>query len=167
MYKNVENIIGDIMKKLIILIFFLFCIIFLNVQKQDSKTVMGSNTTTNNYYQLDFSNELLNIRNFKLKLGIFTSYEYKINKVYIKYKENIKEYFYDKEYFSFDSHTLNSGIEKLKNEYITILKENHLYNELEKDMDELVIEKIDIFCEKEAIDIFKEKYPNVIIKNIS
>ena len=154
------------MKKLIILTFFLFLILLSN-QKSNTEFVMGNNiNSNNNYYQLDFGNELLNIRNFKLKLGIFTSYEYKINKIYIRYNENIKDYFKDKEYFSFDSHTLNWGIENLKNEYSTILKENHLYDELEKDMDELVIEKIDIFCEREAIDKFLEKYPNVIIKNI-
>ena len=77
------------MKKLIILIFFLFCICCINESNETKMTM--ANINSNTHYELIFDNEMLNIRNFKLKLGLFTSYDYNITKVYINYNENIKE----------------------------------------------------------------------------
>ena len=154
------------MKKfIIILIFFLMLLLFIP-KNADSKMVMSEEYNVSNHYELIFYKENLNIGNFKLKLGIFTSYEYNINKVYIKYNDKIKEYFIDKEYFSFDSSNFNKGIEKLKDEYNLILKENYLYDELDKDINSINIEKVDIYVGKDALVKFKRKYPNVIIRQI-
>ena len=154
------------MKKFIIIsIFFLFIILF-NNSIDETEMAMATNIN-DNYYELIFKNEDLNFRNFKLKLGIFTSYEYKITKVYIDYKENIKEYFVDKEYISFDNTNFNLGIEKLKEEYNVMLKEKYLYDELDKDINDIKISKIELYTTQDALTKFKSKYPNVIINRIS
>ena len=151
------------MKKLIIfLIFFLLLI----PKNTDSKLVMYEINNTSNHYELIFDNDNLNIGNFKLKLGMFTSYDYNIMKVYVKYNENIKEYFKNKEYFSFDSSNFNIGIEKFKEEYNLVLKQNYLYNELDKDINNVLIEKVELYTSKDALTKFKSKNPNVIVKSI-
>lgn len=155
------------MKKLIlILVFFLFTIFSLP-RINDTKMVMSDINSKSNNYVLIFDKDILTFRNFKLKLGLFTSYEYKITKVYIKYPENIKEYFKNKEYFSFDNSNFNNGIQKMKEEYNLVLKENYLFDELDKDINDVVIEMVELFCEEDALDKFKEKYPDVIINRIS
>ena len=79
------------MKKLIfIMIFFLF-ISFLIPKKDNSKMVMA-NINNTNYYRLIFNNENLNLGNFKLKIGLFTSYDTKITKVYGCTDINAKNY---------------------------------------------------------------------------
>ena len=154
------------MKKFIIIsIFFLF-IILSNMESEKIKMTMATNDN-HNLYELNFSKENLNFRNIKLKLGLFTSYEYKITKVYIDYPENIKEYFLDKEYFSFDSENFNRGIEKLREEYNVLLKEKYLYDELEKDINNIKISKIEIYTQEDALTKFKSKYPNVTINRIN
>lgn len=154
------------MKKLtFILIFFLICIM-LYPKQSNSKMVMSDINNNSNHYELIFNNENLNIGNFKLKLGLFTSYEYNITKVYIKYNDNVKEYFTNKEYFSFDSSNFNNGIEKLKNEYNLVLKQNYLYNELDKNINDISIERVEIYTSEDALTKFKRKYPLVTIKNI-
>ena len=151
------------MKKFIIFLMF-FLLVLTSVKTEDNAAgVMAPVNSNSDYYELNFKDEILNLRNFKLKLGLFTSYEYKITKVYIDYPESIKEYFNDKKYFSFNGNNLSAGIENLKYEYNLVLKENYLYEELEKNMDDIVISRVDIYCEKEAIEKFKEKYKNVII----
>ena len=152
------------MKKLIILIFFLFCICCINESNETKMTM--ANINSNTHYELIFDNEMLNIRNFKLKLGLFTSYDYNITKVYINYNENIKEYFKDKEYFSFDSSNFNKGIENLKEEYNLVLKNNYLYKELDEDINDVLIKKVEIYASEEAIIKFKNKYPLATIRNI-
>ena len=112
----------------------------------------------NNYYELDFKNENLDLGNFKLKMATFTSYEYNIKKVYIN--NSIKEY------YSFNNESFNDGIESLKEEYIENLKENYMYNELDNDINNTIISKVELYCEQDALTIFKKKYPKVIIKNI-
>ena len=132
------------MKKItFILIFFLICIM-LYPKQSNSKMVMSDINNNSNHYELIFNNENLNIGNFKLKLGLFTSYEYNITKVYIKYNDNVKEYFTNKEYFSFDSSNFNRGIEKLKNEYNLVLKQNYLYNELDKNINEIIFVELSL-----------------------
>ena len=99
------------MKRLLIfLIFFLFYILFVN-KNVELKPVMTYENDNSSQYELLFDEELLNINNFKLKLGLFTKYDFRINKVYIKYKEKLKDYFKDKEYFSFDNSNINNGLE--------------------------------------------------------
>lgn len=152
------------MKKLIlILIFFLILICF--KKNDNSQMVMGINSKSR-HYELIFTNDNLNFRNFKLKLGLFTSYDYNISKVYIKYNESVKEYFKNKEYFSFDNSNFNDGIEKLKDEYNLVLENNYLYNELDKDINDVTIEKVELYASLDALDKFKSKYPNVTVKYI-
>ena len=153
------------MKKLIIfLTFFLLIISFIHT-KEDSIEVASINEyNNNNCYELDFSNELLNFRNFKLKLGLFTSYNYDIKKVYINYPEKIKDYLKEKRYFSFDSSDFNLGIEKVKEEYNILLKEKYLFDELDDDINNVVIKKVFICAEDAGIKKFENKYPNVIVK---
>lgn len=159
------------MRKLVsILTFFLvLCLIFIFICKDDneSKLVMYEPKSKNNYYyRLDFNNEVLTFRNFKLKLGLFTSYNYYIKKVYVKYPKYIKDKFIDKKYFSFDNSNFNDGIEKIKKEYIILLREKYLYEELEKDMDDVVLERVDLYCELDALTKFKRKFPNVIVSEL-
>lgn len=141
------------MKKFIVfLIFFLF----INVP---SKEIMVFNESENtSYYELDFRNENLTLDNFKLKMATFTSYEYNIKKVYID--NSIKEY------FSFDNTNINIGVEKLKKEYLNELKENYSYDKLDNGINMTRINKIELYCEEDALTIFRRKYPKVIIKRI-
>ena len=156
------------MKKLFISIFFLlfFILIILNNQKVSLPVMSETSDNNNYYYELDFNNDILTIRNFKLKLGIFTSYDYYIKKIFIKYPNNIKEKLIDKKYFSFDNSNFNKGIERLRNEYIIMLKNKYLYDELEKDIDNTVIEKVHLYCTKDALIKFRNKYPNVKINEL-
>lgn len=146
------------MKRLLIfLIFFLFYILFVN-KNVELKPVMTYENDNSSQYELLFDEELLNINNFKLKLGLFTKYDFRINKVYIKYKEKLKDYFKDKEYFSFDNSNINNGIESLKNEYNVILKNNYLYDE---SVEDIVIEKVEVYADENSISELKKKYPLV------
>ena len=141
------------MKKFIVfLIFFLF----INVPSKDIMVFNESENTS--YYELDFRNENLTLDNFKLKMATFTSYEYNIKKVYID--NSIKEY------FSFDNTNINIGVEKLKKEYLNELKENYSYDRLDNDINMTRINKIELYCEEDALTIFRRKYPKVIIKRI-
>ena len=147
------------MKKIIIILtFFLIYILFVN-KKTDINPVMLYDDSSS-YYELLFDEELLNINNFKLKVGMFTKYDFKVTKVYIKYKEKLKDYFSDKEYFSFDSSNINKGIENLKEEYNLVLKRNYLYDEK---IEDIVIEKVEVYSDDNTINIIKNKYPLVKI----
>ena len=149
------------MKKFVIfLIFFLFLIVLYN--KEESMYVMSEEKNENYKYELDFSNENLNFNNFKLKLAVFTSYDFKITKVYIDYNDNIKDFF-NKDYFSFSSNNLTIGISRLKEEYSIILNNNYLYDE---DLYNVRIRKIEIYTTTDALTIFKDKYPSVIINRV-
>ena len=121
-----------IFKIILIIILFLFLSIFIG-KNNDSKTVFMENERNGNHYKLIFSKEPLTIRTIKLKLTPFINNGY-ITKIYVKYDENLKDYFKDKEYFSFDNSSINTGIDTLKNEYLNVLSSNYLYNEIEKNM---------------------------------
>ena len=151
------------MKKILIIfsIFFLFVITNIS-DNNESMTVMNTENIQSNHYELIFDNELLNFRNFKLKIAPLTSYEYNITKVYINYTSDIK-----KEYFSFDNTNLNIGINKLKEEYTKVLKDNYLYDELDNDINDVVIKKVEVYAEEKAIKNLRLKYPKVIVKKIS
>lgn len=156
------------MKKTLIIFFFIFFLLTTCFKtSNDSISVMSINEYEDNHYELIFEDELLNLRNFKLKIAPITSYEYNITKVYIKYSDNIKKYFSDKEYFSFDNSNINIGLEKLKEEYTNTLKNNYLYDELDKDINDVVISKIEVYMSEDALRKLRLKYPKVIIQKIS
>lgn len=151
----------------IILIIILFIFIFIFIEKNnDSKTVFMENERNGNHYKLIFSKEPLTIRTIKLKLTPFINNGY-ITKIYVKYDENLKDFFKDKEYFSFDNSSINTGIDTLKKEYLNVLSSNYLYNELEKNINDVSIESVDVYAEESVINNFKNKFKNVIVEKIN
>ena len=154
-----------IFKIILIIILFLFSFIFIG-KNNDSKTVFMENERNGNHYKLIFSKEPLTIRTIKLKLNPFINNGY-ITKIYVKYDENLKDYFKDKEYFSFDNSSINTGIDTLKKEYLNVLSSNYLYNELEKDINDVSIESVDVYAEESVINNFKNKFKNVVVEKIN
>ena len=154
-----------IFKIILIIILFLFLFIFIG-KNNDSKTVFMENEINGNHYKLIFSKEPLTIRTIKLKLTPFINNGY-ITKIYVKYDENLKDFFKDKEYFSFDNSSINTGIDTLKKEYLNVLSSNYLYNELEKDINDVSIESVDVYAEESVINNFKNKFKNVIVEKIN
>ena len=154
-----------IFKIILIIILFLFLFIFIE-KNNDSKTVFMENERNGNHYKLIFSKEPLTIRTIKLKLTPFINNGY-ITKIYVKYDENLKDFFKDKEYFSFDNSSINTGIDTLKNEYLNVLSSNYLYNEIEKNINDVSIESVDVYAEESVINNFKNKFKNVIVEKIN
>ena len=154
-----------IFKIILIIILFLFLFIFIG-KNNDSKTVFMENERNDNHYKLIFSKEPLTIRTIKLKLTPFINNGY-ITKIYVKYDENLKDYFKDKEYFSFDNSSINTGIDTLKKEYLNVLNSNYLYNEIEKDINDVSIESVDVYAEESVINNFKNKFKNVIVEKLN
>ena len=154
-----------IFKIILIIILFLFLFIFIE-KNNDSKTVFMENERNGNHYKLIFSKEPLTIRTIKLKLTPFINNGY-ITKIYVKYDENLKDYFKNKEYFSFDNSSINTGIDTLKKEYLNVLSSNYLYNEIEKDINDVSIESVDVYAEESVINNFKNKFKNVIVEKIN
>lgn len=154
-----------IFKIILIIILFLFLFIFIE-KNNDSKTVFMENERNGNHYKLIFSKEPLTIRTIKLKLIPFINNGY-ITKIYVKYDENLKDYFKDKEYFSFDNSSINTGIDTLKKEYLNVLNSNYLYNEIEKDINDVSIESVDVYAEESVINNFKNKFKNVIVEKLN
>lgn len=154
-----------IFKIILIIILFLFLFIFIE-KNNDSKTVFMENERNGNHYKLIFSKEPLTIRTIKLKLTPFINNGY-ITKIYVKYDENLKDFFKDKEYFSFDNSSINTGIDTLKKEYLNVLSSNYLYNELEKDINDVSIESVDVYAEESVINNFKNKFKNVVVEKIN
>ena len=154
-----------IFKIILIIILFLFLSIFIG-KNNDSKTVFMENERNGNHYKLIFSKEPLTIRTIKLKLTPFINNGY-ITKIYVKYDENLKDYFKDKEYFSFDNSSINIGIDTLKKEYLNVLSSNYLYNELEKNINDVSIESVDVYAEESVINNFKNKFKNVIVEKVN
>lgn len=154
-----------IFKIILIIILFLFLFLFIG-KNNDSKIVFMENERNGNHYKLIFSKEPLTIRTIKLKLTPFINNGY-ITKIYVKYDENLKDYFKDKEYFSFDNSSINTGIDTLKKEYLNVLNSNYLYNELEKNINDVSIESVDVYAEESVINNFKNKFKNVIVEKIN
>lgn len=154
-----------IFKIILIIILFLFLFIFIE-KNNDSKTVFMENERNGNHYKLIFSKEPLTIRTIKLKLTPFINNGY-ITKIYVKYDENLKDFFKDKEYFSFDNSSINTGIDTLKKEYLNVLSSNYLYNEIEKNINDVSIESVDVYAEESVINNFKNKFKNVIVEKIN
>ena len=154
-----------IFKIILIIILFLFLFIFIG-KNNDSKTVFMENKRNDNHYKLIFSKEPLTIRTIKLKLTPFINNGY-ITKIYVNYDENLKDYFKNKEYFSFDNSSINTGIDTLKKEYLNVLSSNYLYNEIEKDINDVSIESVDVYAEESVINNFKNKFKNVIVEKIN
>ena len=154
-----------IFKIILIIILFLFLFIFIG-KNNDSKTVFMENERNGDHYKLIFSKEPLTIRTIKLKLTPFINNGY-ITKIYVKYDENLKDYFKDKEYFSFDNSSINTGIDTLKKEYLNVLSSNYLYNEIEKNINDVSIESVDVYAEESVINNFKNKFKNVIVEKVN
>ena len=154
-----------IFKIILIIILFLFLFIFIG-KNNDSKTVFMEYERNGSHYKLIFSKEPLTIRTIKLKSTPFINNGY-ITKIYVKYDENLKDYFKDKEYFSFDNSSINTGIDNLKKEYLNVLSANYLYNEIEKDINDVSIESVDVYAEESVINNFKNKFKNVIVEKIN
>ena len=154
-----------IFKIILIIILFLFLSIFIG-KNNDSKTVFMENERNGNHYKLIFSKEPLTIRTIKLKLTPFINNGY-ITKIYVKYDENLKDFFKDKEYFSFDNSSINTGIDTLKKEYLNVLSSNYLYNEIEKNINDVSIESVDVYAEESVINNFKNKFKNVIVEKVN
>lgn len=154
-----------IFKIILIIILFLFLSIFIG-KNNDSKTVFMENERNDNHYKLIFSKEPLTIRTIKLKLTPFINNGY-ITKIYVKYDENLKDYFKEKEYFSFDNSSINTGIDTLKKEYLNVLSSNYLYNEIEKNINDVSIESVDVYAEESVINNFKNKFKNVIVEKVN
>lgn len=155
----------NMFKVILIIALILFLSLFIG-KNNDSKTVFMENERNGNHYKLIFSKEPLTIRTIKLKLTPFINNGY-ITKIYVKYDENLKDYFKDKEYFSFDNSSINTGIDTLKKEYLNILNSNYLYNELEKDINDVSIESVDVYAEESVINNFKNKFKNVIVEKLN
>lgn len=153
-----------IFKIILIIILFLFIFNFMQYKNED-KQVFIENNVNGKHYKLIFDNEPLSIRTIKLKLNSFVTNGC-ITKVYIKYNDNIKDYFKSKNYFSFDNSNINIGIETLKREYISILNDNYLYDDIEKDINNIVIESVDVYAEESVINNFKNKFKNVKVEMI-
>lgn len=155
----------NMFKVILIIALILFLSLFIG-KNNNFKTVFMENETNGNHYKLIFSKEPLTIRTIKLKLTPFINNGY-VTKIYVKYDENLKDYFKDKEYFSFDNSSINTGIDTLKKEYLNILNSNYLYNELEKDINDVSIESVDVYAEESIINNFKNKFKNVIVEKIN
>lgn len=155
----------NMFKVILIIALILFLFLFIG-KNNNSKTVFMENERNGNHYKLIFSKEPLTIRTIKLKLTPFINNGY-ITKIYVKYDENLKDYFKDKEYFSFDNSSINTGIDTLKKEYLNILSSNYLYNEIEKDINDVSIESVDVYAEESVINNFKNKFKNVIVEKIN
>lgn len=156
-------------KVLIVTIFFsiTFILSAINKSEEYSMPVMSDNrvyNTNNNEYELIFDNEILNLSNLKLKLATFTSYESNIRKVYLDYPESIKEYFND-EYISYEGNNINNLKDVIENYYKDVLKNNNLYNYIDSYTENNVpIKKVVLTCDSKCIYVFRDKYPNVIVK---
>ena len=55
----------------------------------------------------------------------------------------------------------------VKKEYLNVLSSNYLYNELEKNINDVSIESVDVYAEESVINNFKNKFKNVIVEKIN
>ena len=51
--------------------------------------------------------------------------------------------------------------------FLNVLSSNYLYNELEKDINDVSIESVDVYAEESVINNFKNKFKNVIVEKIN
>ena len=151
------------MKKIIIFLIFFLLLFNINFNYEDTP-VMSSKDIFNDYV-LTFTNDKLNFANIKLKLALFSNHESYIKRVYIKYNNKVRDYFYRK-YFSFDSMDFSTGILKLKEQYNLVLQKNYLYDELDKGIAEVEINKVVVSTNHEILNKFVDKYPDVIISKM-
>lgn len=163
MSKFVNNYNGDIMKKIIlsIIIIFIFGYIFNSISNSESRAVMEyeDNTNINNVYYLDFSDEVLSTNNFKLKIAPFMGYRYVIRRIYPKYNTEIKKY------YTYDFNNIDVGIQNFKEDYVSNLREENLYDEIDKvNKTGVIIKGIEIYTNKTALNRFLKKYPKVEYK---
>lgn len=148
------------MKKIISLFIIIFFIILIINNTSDNKNVISTmkyedDSNISNIYYLDYSDEVLSTNNFKLKISPLKYYNYVIRKIYPKYNGHVKEY------FTYDFSNSNS-IDDFKEDYIKILRDNHMYEEIDKTkMTGIIIKGLEVYTTKEAIDNYLKKYPKV------
>ncbi len=153
------------MKKIFTVLIFLSLIFIILESYMDNtikiKSVMSEEIVSNTYsdYDLIFDKEILNLSNFKLKLALFTSYQYQIKRIYFDY--NYNKDLNKKEYFSFIGNNLNEGIDNLREQYY-LINNNKLITD-----NYIKIRKIRIYTVDKAIEIFKDKYPKVKVDRIN
>ena len=152
------------MKKLLITLFIIIIFFYAFMFVKDEKVISTMNYLETNeiddVYFLDFSNENLTTKNFKLKIAPFTGYAYKVNKIYPKF-------YIDKEYYSYDFNNIDLDIEKFTEEYISDLKRNFNYDEIDKvKTDGIKIVGVELYAQKDALTKFNKKYPNVKYYNV-
>ena len=136
-----------------------------NSNKEEYIPVMSELRTYNlreEEYELTFDEEVLNLSNFKLKMALFSSLDCDIKKIYINYPNKVKEYFDGIEYISVTGNNLNDIVDIVRNKYISILKNNNLYDNEFVD-NNISINKVIIQGGAEVMDRFRIKYPKVKI----
>ena len=145
------------MRNLIFSLIIIIILFFLSLYVKDNTIYTFNEIENGNLYLLDYENENLNTNNFKLKIGPITGYYYKINKIYPKY-------FNEKEYYSYDFKNIDEDLNDLKTEYISNLKKNYNYNEIDK-VNEVGIDikAIELYTTKDALTVLKNKFPKVKI----
>ena len=149
------------MKKFILVIFVIITLFILN-NISTTTAVINYETSDDNIYLLDFTEENLSTNNFKLKIAPFTGYTYEIRRIVPKHNTNLKKY------YTYDFSNLDEGTENFKKDYINILKKNNLFDEIEKVyLDGVEISKVEIYSTKEALVKFLKKYPKVKYKIIT
>ena len=149
------------MRNLIFSLIIIIILFFLSLYVKDNTIYTFNEIENGNLYLLDYENENLNTNNFKLKIGPITGYYYKINKIYPKY-------FNEKEYYSYDFKNIDEDLNDLKTEYISNLKKNYNYNEIDK-VNEVGIDikAIELYTTKDALTVLKNKFPKVKIISIA
>lgn len=150
------------MKKVMYLFIIIFFIILIinktNTNNDISVMKYEDDSNISNIYYLDYSNEVLSTNNFKLKISPLKYYDYVIRKIYPKYNGHVKEY------YTYDFSNTNS-IDNFKEDYLNLLRNNHMYEEIDKTkMTGIIIKGLEIYTTKEAIENYLKKYPKVKYK---
>ena len=160
------------MKKIFFYIF-LFIIMFISLNNLNNadQEVMGEIKVYNDNeqnYELLFKDEILNISNFKIKLSMFDDNENYISKVYIKVPNKISDYLGEECILFMHGNNINEKIENLKKDYIDLIRENYLFNELEKfDSNNIEIYKVEVSGNYKTINKFKSKFDKVRVQKIN
>ena len=149
------------MKKILISLIIIIILFFLSLYIKD-ETIKPTFKEINNsdLYLISYENESMNTNNFKLKIGPITGYYYKINKIYPKI-------YNEKEYYSYDFKNIDEDLESFKEEYISNLKKNHNYNEIDKiKQNGIDILAIELYTKPDALKNLQYKFPNIKVKTI-
>ena len=145
------------MRNLIFSLIIIIILFFLSLYVKDNTIYTFNEIENGNLYLLDYENENINTNNFKLKIGPLTGYYYKINKIYPKIVN-------EKEYYSYEFKNIDEDLNDFKTEYISNLKKNYNYNEIDKANEVGIdIKAIELYTTKDALTVLKNKFPKVKI----